>query len=199
MKGHIRKRSPGHWAIVLDQHDPSTGKRKRKWHSFKGTKGEAETECANLIAAISKGTYQEPNKTTVREFLDRWLDHIKSQVSPATYERYSGIVKQNLVPAVGAVALSKLKPAHISKAYSQALDNGRRDGKGGLAPRTVGHMHRVLHEALGQAVKWEVLIRNPAAAVDPPKVEWKPMQTYDFAQTAELIRSGTHCFSFRCC
>jgi hypothetical protein len=30
MKGHIRERSPGHWAIILDQHDPATGRRKRK-------------------------------------------------------------------------------------------------------------------------------------------------------------------------
>ena len=39
MKGSIRERSPGHWAIILDQRDPATGKRKRKWHSFKGPSG----------------------------------------------------------------------------------------------------------------------------------------------------------------
>jgi integrase len=48
-------------------------------------------------------------------------------------------------------------------------------------------MHRVLKQALGQAVRWGELNRNPADAVDPPKVEWKPMQTYDLRQTAELI------------
>ena len=37
MKGHIRERSPGRWAIILDLHDAETGKRRRKWHSFKGT------------------------------------------------------------------------------------------------------------------------------------------------------------------
>jgi hypothetical protein len=50
MKGHIRERSPGHWAIVLSLTDPATGKRKLKWHSFKGTKREAQTECARLIS-----------------------------------------------------------------------------------------------------------------------------------------------------
>ena len=48
-------------------------------------------------------------------------------------------------------------------------------------------MHRVLKQALGQAVKWQLLSRNPADAVDPPKVERKAMQTYDMAQTVELI------------
>jgi hypothetical protein len=38
MKGHIRERSPGRWAIVIDVRDPQTGQRKRKWHSFVGTK-----------------------------------------------------------------------------------------------------------------------------------------------------------------
>ena len=46
MKGHIRERSLGRWAIVLDHHDPMTGRRKRRWHSFKGTKRQAQLECA---------------------------------------------------------------------------------------------------------------------------------------------------------
>jgi hypothetical protein len=45
MKGHIRERSPGHWAIIIDLRDPSTGKQKRKWHSFRGSEREALAEC----------------------------------------------------------------------------------------------------------------------------------------------------------
>jgi hypothetical protein len=36
MKGHIRERSPCHSAVILDQRDPATGKRKRRWPSFTG-------------------------------------------------------------------------------------------------------------------------------------------------------------------
>jgi integrase len=188
MKGSIRERSPGHWAIILDQRDPATGNRKRKWHSFKGTKRQAQTECARMIAAMKDGTYIEPSKITVAQFLDRWLGHIKSQVTPKSYERYSGLVNQNIKPAIGAVLLAKLRSVQISEAYTAALANGRRDGKqGGLSPRTVGHMHRVRKQALSQAVKWELLTRNPADAVDPPKVEWKPVSTYDLPQMAEII------------
>src|SRR5262245_33044425 len=189
MKGHIRERSPGHWAIILDVPDPQTGKRRRKWHSFEGTKREAQVECSRLITAMSGGTYIEPNKTTLAAFLSRWLDHIKSQVSPKSYERYAGIVNQNLIPALGAVVLSKLKAAQISDVYAKALDSGRRDGKGGLSPRTVGHMHRVLKQALSQAVRWEMLGRSPADAVDPPKIEWRPVQTYDLPQTADVVEA----------
>ena len=47
MRGHLRERSPGHWAIVIDVRDPQTGKRKRRWHSFEGTKRQAQVECVN--------------------------------------------------------------------------------------------------------------------------------------------------------
>jgi integrase len=190
MKGSSRERSPGRWAIILDQRDPATGNRKRKWHSFRGTKRQAQTECARLIAAMKDGTYIEPSKITVAQFLDRWLDHIKSQVTPKSHERYSGLVKKNIAPALGAVLLAKLRPVNIGEAYAVALKDGRKDGRsGGLAPRTVGHMHRVLKQALSQAVKWELLMRNPADAVDPPKVEWKPVSTYDLSETARILEA----------
>jgi integrase len=132
----------------------------------------------------------EPSKTTLAQFLERWLAHIKTQVTPKSHERYAGLVRQNIIPLLGAVHLTKLKPAQISDAYVTALVGGRKDGKeGGLSPRSVGHMHRVLKQALGQAVKWQDLSRNPADAIEPPKVEWRPMQTYDLSQTAELIEA----------
>jgi integrase len=69
------------------------------------------------------------------------------------------------------------------------LASGRRDDKGGLSPRSIHHLHRLLSKALKQAVKWRVLSRNPMEAVDAPKVPEKTMQTYDFAQTATLIEA----------
>jgi hypothetical protein len=187
MKGHIRERSPGRWAIVLDVRDPATGKRRRKWHGFAGTKRQAQIECARLISEMQHGTYLEPNKTTIAQFLDRWLADVKLRVSPRTYERYEQICRKNIVPLLGAVLLPKLKPAQISDAYAKALIKGRRKGEGGLSSRTVHHVHVILKGALGQAVKWELLVRNPANAVDAPKVSYTGMRTYDLAHTAELI------------
>jgi hypothetical protein len=56
MKGSIIERSPGHWAIILDLRDPATGERKRKWHSYTGTKRGAQIECARLISEIKGGS-----------------------------------------------------------------------------------------------------------------------------------------------
>jgi integrase len=139
MKGHIRERSPGRWAIILDAPDPATGKRKRKWHSFAGTKREAQKECARLVAEMDAGSYVEPAKVTVSAFMDRWLEHMRSQVSPRSHERYEEIARKNIVPLLGGAALTKLRPEQIASAYAKALVSGRRDGKGGLSPRTVHH------------------------------------------------------------
>ena len=98
---------------------------------------------------------------------------MKGQVSPRSHERYTELVRNNIAPPIGGLPIAKPAPAHISGAYSKALINGRLDGKGGLSPATVDHMHRVLREALQQAVVWNVLARNPADAVKPPKVERK--------------------------
>jgi hypothetical protein len=72
MKGHLKERSPGHWAIILDVFDVG-GKRHRKWHSFKGTKRQAQTECSRLITEMESGEYVEPSKVTLAQFLERWL------------------------------------------------------------------------------------------------------------------------------
>ena len=64
------------------------------------------------------GSYLEPNKTTLAMFLERWLAHVKGQVTPKSHERYAGIVNQNIIPLLGEVLLPKLKPVQISDAYT---------------------------------------------------------------------------------
>jgi integrase len=187
MRGHIRERSPGHWAIVIEMRDPATGKRRRKWHSFAGNKRQAQIECSRLISEMTRGLYIEPARITVAQFLDRWLEDVKARVTAKTHERYSEIVRKNINPLLGAVVLTRLRPMQISDAYAKALSTGRRSGRGGLAPSTVRYMHVVLKAAMQQAVKWQMLAHNPVDAVDPPKIERGAMTTYDLAQTADLI------------
>jgi integrase len=187
MSGHIVERGPNRWAIVLETRD-ANGKRKQRWHSFKGTKREARDYLAKLNTEMKEGRYIEPAKTTVSAFLERWLEHIRTQVSPKTSERYAEIVRNNIVPVLGSEPLAKLQPAQISSAYARAR---RRDG-GALAPRSVHHMHRVLSQALQQAVLWRALPHNPATLVKPPKVERKAVATLTPQQAATLLGHLRH-------
>ncbi|MCH7653481.1 MAG: sigma-70 family RNA polymerase sigma factor, partial [Chloroflexi bacterium] len=68
--------------------------------------------------------------------------------------------------------LQKLTGQHIQGLYAAMMNNG-------LSNRTVLHCHRVLKGALRRAVTWEVLTRNPADTVSPPRPQDKNLQTWD--------------------
>ena len=194
MKGHIRKRGKDSWSIVLDLGRDANGKRRQKWHTVRGTKRDAHRELARLLTEINTGCYVEPSRVRLSEYLERWLrDYAWPRVSPKTLERYTDICRKNIGPAIGGYELSKLKPLVIQSFYTEALTNGRKDGKGGLSEQTVLHFHRVLHKALAQAVRWQLLARNPADAVDPPVASRREMQVLDDTGVAELldVLSGT--------
>ncbi|MGA8697916.1 MAG: N-terminal phage integrase SAM-like domain-containing protein, partial [Xanthobacteraceae bacterium] len=134
MRGHIRERSPGHWAIVIDLEDKAAGKRRRKWHSFKGTKRGAQNECARLVHELKSRTYVETTKETVAQFLERWLTNVRPTVSPKTFHRYQEICRRNIVPLLGTIVLAKLRPEQITAAYAKAQEIGT-TAKGPLSPR----------------------------------------------------------------
>ena len=79
MKGTIHQRAPGVFLIAIDHGRDAKGKRIRKWTTFKGTKRQAQVECARLIAEVQRGTYIAPDKTTLAEFTERWLAHMAAQ------------------------------------------------------------------------------------------------------------------------
>src|SRR5262245_25572164 len=166
MKGHLKERSPGHWAIVLDHHDPLTGRRKRRWHSFRGTKREAQIECAKLIAELQSGASIDPNKITVVEFLDRFdRDWAALHVSARSRDRYR-FALDHVRRHLGNRMLQKVHPADIAALYASLTREG-------LAPRTIRMVHTALHRALGQAKNWGVLRDNPADIAKPPKAPSK--------------------------
>ena len=189
MRGHIKQRSKGSWSIVLDLgRDPSTGKRKQQWVTVRGTKKEAEKKLSELQHQLNTGEFVKSSKLTVREFLTQWFqDYVKTNARAATAEGYKIIVERHLIPSLGGIALAQLQPSHIQGYYAKALGEGRCDGKGGLAARTVVHHHRVLREALSHAVKWGLVGRNVADAVDPPRAVNKEMKALDSAGVLRLL------------
>jgi len=115
MRGHLRERSPSHWAIVIETRDAQSGKRKRKWHSFKGTKRQAQVKCAELVAAAGKGDYIEPSKATVADFVRMRIDQWEAagEISARTAERQRQLLKHQIAPHLGAKVLRMLRPLDI--------------------------------------------------------------------------------------
>jgi integrase len=184
MKGHIRRRGEHSWEIKFDAgRDPVTGRRRTRYVSFKGTKRDAQIEQARLIAEYAAGVSVDPSKITVAEFLDRWdRDFAAVNVTPKTRERYRQIIKNQIVPHLGQVQLQKLQPTHLAEIY------GKLQTDAGLSPRTVGHVHRLLHQALAHAVTWRAAQQNAAAFVKPPKVDPPEIAILTPDQTGRLLR-----------
>src|SRR5215472_6162608 len=99
MRGHVRERGKGNWYAVLSVRDQQTGKRKVRFISLPDAKGkrEAQQALARIVTELGAGTFVEPSKTTVAKFLQRWLDHIQTQVQPRTVRFYAEQVA-NLIP-----------------------------------------------------------------------------------------------------
>jgi integrase len=178
VRGHIKKRvgkkCTSYDIVVSLGRDPITGKNKQKWETCRGTKKEAEKRLAELMQQINNGTYTDPGKITVAQYLARWLEtYGKQNLAPATYRSYHVGIYKHIIPVIGQIPLIKLQPIHIQDLYSQDLVEGRKDNKKttgkGLSPTTVLYHHRILHKALNQAVNLQLLNRNPADYIDRPK------------------------------
>ena len=98
----------------------------------------------------------------VKDWLRGWLDRrIKRERKLTTQERYEGIIERYLVPHLGDIPLTELTPRQVDRMESLIVDAG-------LAPRTVRNIHTVLSGACREAVRLEIIDRNPAASVAPP-------------------------------
>jgi integrase len=189
MRGSIRKRGERSWEIRLYLgRDPKTGEELRQSITFKGGKKAAEAELARLVNQIETGAFLPPGRLTVSEFLDKWIEHIRTRVGARTLERYSSLIEHWIRPELGALPLAKLQPLHVQQLYSRALEGPRRDGRpGGLKPQSVLHIHRVLSEALKMAVRWQLAARNVCEAVEPPSVRQPEIPAIDEMQGALLL------------
>lgn len=192
MRGHIIKRYRNSYTIVLNLgRDPATGKRKQQWVSVKGTKKEAEKRLAELLHQLDNGALMKLGKTLVGEFLERWLrEYARPNLSPRTVEGYTTIVYRHLIPQLGNIVLNQLRPEHIQKYYAETLQHGRCDGKGVLDSRTVRHHHMVLHRALEVGMKWGLIQRNPADAIDPPKAQRHEISIMDEEDINKLLEAA---------
>jgi integrase len=162
--------------------DPATGKRRYRNLNFHGNKTAAQKRLSSLLRDGDLGLLAEPVRTTVAEYLDHWLESAaKVRVRLRTLQGYKELLDRYIRPALGTQRLSKLTPLEIQRAYARMLD---RD----LSPKTVRHAHGVLRAAFNQAVKWRLLVINPALAVELPKLRKKEMQALSPEQATKFLQ-----------
>jgi integrase len=123
----------------------------------------------------------DAENNTVEEFLSNWLNtSVRDNVRPRTFENYRLQVRQHIIPALGRMKLKNLSPAHVQGFYRSKLDAG-------LKPSTVRYIHAVLHRALEQAVRFNLIPFNPASRVDPPKIRQDEITPLDAEQARTFL------------
>ena len=179
--GGVTRRKDGSWMARYTVQTP-TG-RKRKVIYAKGYE-EARRKLAEALADRDRGLTYDSGGLTLGEYLVRWLeDSVRGSVKVTTQASYGSLVRNHVCPTLGGTKLAALTPAHVQALYRRKLEEG-------LAPKTVKYLHTTLHRALKQAVRWGLVPRNVAAAVDPPRARPPVITPLSPAQARQLLKAA---------
>jgi integrase len=165
-----------------------TGRRRIRARRGFTTKREASQALREALAAYERGRSVRHSRKTIAEFLNEWHAAVRPSVRPTTWVNYRAYLDAYVLPVIGATSLQELTPVRLNLLYAHLLDQGRVRAAGGLAAKTVQNVHRMLHRALRDAVKWDMVPRNVADDADPPRVGrprrtvWTPDQLGAFVQ-----------------
>lgn len=178
----ITKRADGRYMARYTVQTPDGPKRK----TIYGAKyKDVEKKLNEARGDAARGLVFDDGDLTLGKYLDRWLlDSVRGTVRTTTLERYAELVRLHIKPVVGRVKLKNLSPAHVQGLYRDRLDTG-------LSPATVHKIHIVLHKALKQAVRWNMVPRNVTEAVTPPRPTPDEIRPLDTSQVAALLSGAS--------
>ncbi len=180
MRGSTRKRGRT-WTALWDATDPATGKRLQKSKGGFETRKAAQQHLATVIVSVGEGTYVEPSKLLLGQFLrNEWLPAAKGTVRPLTYANYQGRVNSIAKYPIAAIPLRALSGGHMTALYGEL----ERDG---LSVGTRRFTHSVLRRALNDAVRWGKLSRNPSAAADQPAASRSKVRAWSDRELRQFL------------
>lgn len=169
-----RRKGDGRWAGAITT--SADGSRKVYYGK---TRKEVADKISAALEAHAKGMLPKGRPSTVAVFLDRWLDHERDRVRPKTWTHYRwlvGLAKES----IGRVRLDKLTAEDADKMLRQAA-------RSGLSSRSVHHLRAVVRNALNQAVRWDLISRNPMVLTEPVRVRSGTEAVYLEPQDAPAV------------
>jgi integrase len=176
VRGHVRKRGSS-WTVVYDEGRSDDGKRIQRSKGGFATRREASAFLTDQLKRLGDGSYAQPSKLTLGEFLGEWQAAVAGTLRPLSRAQYEQVIRLRVVPSLGRVRLQSLSGGHLNGLYAELE-------QAGLSVSTRRLTHAVLHRALRDAVRWGKLVRNPADLADPPA----PGRTRVTAWTAGELR-----------
>lgn len=149
-------------------YDPGTGKQLQRSITGK-TQKEVAQKLRQVTAEIDQGIYLAPDRTTVSEWLDTWVNDYLGNTKPHTKKSYQSTIKNHINPAIGSIRLTSLTPMHVQKLINSIRSTKKTMLGDKVNPKTVKNVHGVLHSALNQAVQCGLIRTNPADRTILPK------------------------------
>src|SRR5690348_4768843 len=113
--GGIDARGPDRWRLRWRV----GGKRFTK--SFSGSTSDARKQLRQEIKSADDGAHVAPDKITIVDYLRGWLDS-DTAISPKTRERYQSLLRLQIAPHLGAVAVQSLRPDQVETWHKALLD-----------------------------------------------------------------------------
>ena len=180
MNGSIRQRTPGSWELTVDLGRDARGRRRRKYVTVRGTKAQARRRLRELLSVLDRGMDLPTERVLLRDWLDRYMaDVVTPQRRQGTKELYQRMIARHIAPAIGHVELAKLRPVDVQVLEAELSKT--------LAPGTVRLAHAVLSGALKYAIRMELVQRNVASLVSPPRVDKRETPTPDVAAVQDAL------------
>jgi integrase len=162
------------------------GKKKYKRKRGFTTESECEAALAEVITQINKGVSVTDEKITLGAYLDKWMKvYVQNKCKHTTVKRYETFTKQ-IKEGIGSIKLAKLGPLTIQEFYADLQANRK------ISNNTLIKTHRMLHCALKQAQKWQMIHVNPTDLVTLPKadpIEMKYWDPEDISYYLELMKN----------
>jgi integrase len=189
MKGSVYRKPSGTWEYRFDiDPDPLSGRRRVRSKAGFSTKKEADKALRDAVSRFESGRSVTASRRTIEEFMTEWHAAVRPSLRASTWVNYGDYLDAYVTPHIGSTRLQDLTPVRLNLLYGHLLTQGRVRGPGGLAPKTVQNVHRMIHRALHDAVKWDYLPRNVAEYAEAPRVRrarpgvWTPEQLRAFVQ-----------------
>ena len=183
MRGSIRQRSKGSWELRYDGPRKTGGRRRYVSETVRGTKRDAERVLRDRLAALEAGAHVPKTRETVAEFMSTWMqNYAATNTLPSTRYGYQGYINRYIVPTIGHISIQKLTAADIQALYGELAQLGK-------SPTTIVQLHRIIHKALAEGVRWGILTRNVADATTPPRLQKQELRVWDMRTTVEFLQA----------
>lgn len=185
LAGQIIERGKDIWLVRVYLGKGANNKRKYHNKTIHGNKKSAQAYLNKVLHQKDTGTFNEQSKELLSGYLEKWLENsARPKLREKTYQSYKSLIRLYINPQLGDLIISQMTPINIQNMINGMIDKG-------LSARTIRYAFSVLRSALGQAVKWQMIYRNPTEYVDLPKSVKREMKVLSTSEVKSFLAVAT--------